>query len=72
MSTVRLLLEFKANVNVQDAQLKTPILWSIQMGNISLVDLLLKHNADLDLKDAGGMYFFSYYVIEIVLIRDNV
>ncbi|XP_065221811.1 POTE ankyrin domain family member J-like isoform X2 [Planococcus citri] len=54
VSTVKLLLEFGASVDVSDANRKSPLLLSIEMGNLSLVELFLKRKVNLEHKDMNG------------------
>lgn len=59
VSTVKLLLEYGASVDIQDAQRRSPLLLSIEMGNMSLVELFLKKKVDLEQKDINGkLYIF--------------
>jgi hypothetical protein len=50
----KLLLEKGANVNVQNRYGEVPIFFPFQGGDIALVDLLMEHGADLDIKDGNG------------------
>ena len=49
-----LFLRYGTNVNVQDNDGKTPLLWAVILGSENLVRLLLQHNADVNIQDIGG------------------
>lgn len=51
---VNLLFDAGADVNFQDSRGWTPIMIAATQGYEDLVEFLLKHNADLELKDKYG------------------
>lgn len=50
----KLLLEKGANVNAQNRYGEVPIFLPFQGGDVTLVDLLMEHGADLDIPDGNG------------------
>ncbi|KAH7882566.1 ankyrin repeat-containing domain protein [Phlebopus sp. FC_14] len=50
----KFLLEKGANVNAQNRYGEVPLFFPFQGGDVPLVDLLMEHGADLDLKDGNG------------------
>ncbi|KAG8215377.1 ankyrin repeat-containing domain protein [Butyriboletus roseoflavus] len=52
--TTKLLLEKGANVNAQNRYGEVPIFFPFQGGDVTLVDLLMEHGADLDIPDGNG------------------
>ncbi len=52
--TVKLLVEFGADVKVQDACKYTPLHWAARKGETDIVTLLLAQNADVHAKDIEG------------------
>lgn len=52
--TVKLLLECHTNCDIEDSQKRTPMFIAIQMENVPIVQLLLKHKANLRHKDING------------------
>ena len=50
----RRLLELGANVNAQESEGRTPLLYSVMNGDTRLTRLLLEHGADPNQKDGHG------------------
>jgi ankyrin repeat protein len=50
----KLLLEYKANPNIADANGVTPLVYPVQFQNKELITLLLKYKADRNKKDNEG------------------
>ena len=53
-SLCRLLLEQKADVNIQDNNGYTPLHWCASIGNEKLCRLLVEHNASVNIQDNLG------------------
>ena len=51
---IELLLDYFADVDAQDAQGTTALMWATQSNNIALVKLLLDNFADISIKDNDG------------------
>ena len=51
---VELLLDYFADIDTQDAQGTTPLIWATKMNNIELVKLLLDNFASIGVKDDDG------------------
>jgi hypothetical protein len=50
----KVLLEKGANVNAQNRYGEVPIFFPFQGGDVTLVDILMEHGADLDIADGNG------------------
>ena len=48
---VKVLLEYNANINVQDEFKKTPLILACDANSYDMVKILLEHNADINLSD---------------------
>lgn len=63
-SVVQILVEYKANVNAQDAEQKTPIHVAITNQHHTIIALLLSHpTIDLNLRDKKGLTPFSVAMV---------
>lgn len=51
---VKLLVHAKINVNQQNFEFKTPLMFASQLGELNVVKLLLKHNANIHDIDSNG------------------
>ncbi|XP_030643832.1 ankyrin repeat and EF-hand domain-containing protein 1 [Chanos chanos] len=63
MDMARFLLSAKANPNIQDKRGRTPVILATQLGHDTMVALLAKNHADMNLadKDGKGVLFYCLY-----------
>jgi ankyrin repeat protein len=61
---VKTLIEMGANINYTEEFGASPLMNSIKLGNYEMALLLLKHNADVDIKDVNGGTALSYCVLK--------
>lgn len=57
------LLDHKSYINTMDSQGTTPLIFASKLGNTEMVKLLLKYNADKNIKDKQGNTAFEYAVL---------
>jgi ankyrin repeat protein len=55
VNVVAELLEQGDDVNCRGAQMRTPLHRAVGKGHNACVEVLIKHNADLNLADGGGL-----------------
>ena len=58
---VELLLDFKADIDYQDKQGTTALMWACMRSNVAVAKLLLERGANKDLRDKDGDSAASYY-----------
>ncbi len=51
---VRLLLKYKADINLQDEKGRTPLMEACSAGNIDVIDVLLARGCDINKQDSMG------------------
>ena len=51
---VKVLLEYNANINVQDEFKKTPLILACDANSYDMVKILLEHNADINIQTKSG------------------
>uniref|UniRef100_A0A8D8K3C4 Ankyrin-3 n=1 Tax=Culex pipiens TaxID=7175 RepID=A0A8D8K3C4_CULPI len=75
---VKLLLDLKADPNIENKEGKTPIIYAIENKSTRYVELLMKHSAKIDFLDANGILkkeqnflFASVEFVELLLKKKN-